>query len=647
MEGELRLATVDDAVQYQLFLLPCEPGDPDQHREVLQQYIERILVQFAPILVSYIWQNQPFNLKYKPIKGDIPAHIGGVTKFGDNIEDEWFIVYLIQQITKKFPELAARVDDNDGEFLLIEAADFLPKWLTPENSVNRVFFHQGELCIIPQPKTPGEEPWLPATSPTILQVLMLLSAHPEDFLATNSIRAAVYKRISGYPEKVQASLHQAHCYLPAGIVVVLKHRPALVAAAVQAFYLRDSIDLQACRPFKTFLPNTRVMTSVTFTKCLYAQLMQQKFVPDRRSGYTLPSPVHHQYKAHELGMKLAHGFEILCSKCNTVSPDSKRQVLNTPFWAGFLNSLKTNNYFKGELEGSAKYLDQLHMAENYFQQSVIKPESSVALSPGEEILTLLQTLSFNLDELEKEAASLPPEDDDGWLEISPDDLDQILSEASGRNESIPPSNEEDQKYDLAEVTESMKAFISKVSTHEGAETPWSPAEDCVTFDVDSFTDALDRILGADSEELDSDDLDEEEQFEFLDSDEDLDSEAHGQEEQALPNKMIGSLRSYMNDMDCELTHTNVGKSFITPRKVARSAKEPLSRDADCALEDDSDAGDTDLTPVDVDLNLVTNLLESYSAQAGLAGPASNILQSMGVHLPENSDHRCINSRAKD
>lgn len=66
-----------------------------------------------------------------------------------------------------------------------------------------------------------------------------------------------------YPEKVQDSLHQAHCYLPAGIVVVLKHRPALVAAAVQAFYLRDPIDLQACCPFKIFLPNKRVMTSVS------------------------------------------------------------------------------------------------------------------------------------------------------------------------------------------------------------------------------------------------------------------------------------------------------------------------------------------------------------------------------------------------
>lgn len=60
--------------------------------------------------------------------------------------------------------------------------------------------------------------------------------------------------------------------------------------------------------------------------------------------------------------------------------------------------------------------------------------------------------------------------DDSWLEITPDDLDQMLKEA--RNDSVPSSNEEEQKYDLEAVAESMKAFVSKVSTHEGAEMPW-------------------------------------------------------------------------------------------------------------------------------------------------------------------------------
>ncbi|NXF79492.1 ECD protein, partial [Sclerurus mexicanus] len=574
-----------------------------------------------------------------PRAGETPAHIGGTTLFGDNVDDEWFIVYLVREITRDFPGLVAKIDDNDGEFLLIEAADFLPKWLNPENSENRVFFYKGELHIIPLLETAEQECDLSAPCPTISEALTLLSTRSEEFLAAEPIRAAINKRIDGYPEKIQASLHRAHCYLPAGIAVVLRQRPSLVAAAVHAFYLRDPADLRACRrPFHTFPAEQRVMTVVTFTRCLYAQLAQQKFVPDRRSGYTLPVPSHPQYKAYELGMKLAHGFEILCSKSSKVSPNSKRNVLSGPLWDRFLRSLKEKDYFKGELEGSAKYSELLHMAEDYFQQSVTTPESSVEVSPGDEILALLQTISIDLKELEREAACLPPEDDDSWLDITPDALDQMLKEA--RNESLPCANKEEQKYDLETVAESMKAFVSKVSTHEGAEMPWSSDESHVTFDVDSFTKALDRILGADSEELDSDDLDEEEEFGFSEEDdEDLDAGNQRQDQKVSPDDLIGSLKSYMNEMDRELAQTNVGKSFTTHKKGASSVKATPSESADSGAED------PELAPVDVDMNLVANLLESYSAQAGLAGPTSNILQSMGVYLPENTDHCGSSSRA--
>uniref|UniRef100_A0A673TF03 Uncharacterized protein n=1 Tax=Suricata suricatta TaxID=37032 RepID=A0A673TF03_SURSU len=68
MEENMKLATVEDTVEYHLFLIPDEPRDPEKHKEVLQNYIERIMTHFAPMLVPYICQNQPFNLKYKPGK---------------------------------------------------------------------------------------------------------------------------------------------------------------------------------------------------------------------------------------------------------------------------------------------------------------------------------------------------------------------------------------------------------------------------------------------------------------------------------------------------------------------------------------------------------------------------------------------------
>ena len=45
----------------------------------------------------------------------------------------------------------------------------------------------------------------------------------------------------------------------------------------------------------------------------------------------------------------------------------------------------------------------------------------------------------------------------------------------------------------------------------------------------------------------------------------------------------------------------------------------------------------DTRPVDLDLNLVKNLLASYSAQQGFSGPVSNLLGSLGLTLPEDAD----------
>lgn len=65
-------------------------------------------------------------------------HLHGITFYGDNIEDEWFVVYLLQQISKNINEIVVKVTDSDGEFLLIEAADYLPSWADPDCCENRV-----------------------------------------------------------------------------------------------------------------------------------------------------------------------------------------------------------------------------------------------------------------------------------------------------------------------------------------------------------------------------------------------------------------------------------------------------------------------------------------------------------------------------
>ncbi len=61
-----------------------------------------------------------------------------------------------------------QVWDNDGEFLLIEAAYALPKWLKPECATNRVWLRGGNLHIVPLPS--AKHPSLPS-SPSVSQAL--------------------------------------------------------------------------------------------------------------------------------------------------------------------------------------------------------------------------------------------------------------------------------------------------------------------------------------------------------------------------------------------------------------------------------------------------------------------------------------------
>ena len=76
-----------------------------------------------------------------------------------------------------------------------------------------------------------------------------------------------------------------------------------------------------------FPPNAMVTAAVTFSRCLYAQLVQQAIqAPDSLTaappqvpafkpplGLPLPPPGDSSRKAAELGMKLTMGMEIMCS----------------------------------------------------------------------------------------------------------------------------------------------------------------------------------------------------------------------------------------------------------------------------------------------------------------------------------------------
>ena len=66
------------------------------------------------------------------------SSLRGRTNYGDSVQDEWLIVYILRELSKQFQDVWVKVVDTDGEFLLIEAANSIPRWLNPEIADNRV-----------------------------------------------------------------------------------------------------------------------------------------------------------------------------------------------------------------------------------------------------------------------------------------------------------------------------------------------------------------------------------------------------------------------------------------------------------------------------------------------------------------------------
>jgi len=92
-------------------------------------------------------------------------------------------------------------------------------------------------------------------------------------------------------------------------------------------------------------------------------------------------------------------------------------------------------------------------------------------------------------------------------------------------------------------------------------------------------------------------------------------------------------------MDHELYKTKLSKDFMR-EEIDESKKQDTSEVAN--NKEDSDDENIDYKPVQLDLNLVQNLLDSFEAQEGNIGPTTSILKTLGQRLPKrNKDHEII------
>jgi hypothetical protein len=586
----------ENCVEYYLFILDGQL----EARKLLSalENVRKAATQLcARLTKDYVWQRDGLQLEVKNENGLV--YLRGTSCYGDAVEDEWLIVYLLRELTKSFENLWVRVFDSDGEFLLVEAANVLPSWLSPEIDSNRVWIHQGKLFIIPLEKGLHDKRPL-----TLGDASAYLRTKPTSLVHSTFIEAEAFYRLEKYPGQIEDSLHHSLITIPRKLAYILHEKPAAIAPAVEAFYLRDPVSMKSLLSTSgtlNFPPQDLVTVSTKFSKVLFAQLKSQRFTEPpvwipvvnaaEKSGTGAESSQKQLDRLH-MGMKVTSGFEMLATNADTNDNRIAREI------GILLDDLKEDG-------------DQ-----------VLPDDAAIRSWEGS-----------------------TREDPEHWMDINYEDFERELdgkagSKGTGRGGGFGDSAAQ---ADLQKIVSRFESFLNDESAgFEGAEL------NDMDFDDDDLSD--------DYEEEDSEDEDKEVSF-----DEDQFSkmmrEMMGMPSQETPRaKSSGiikasskgpatgeqsdddeheAIRQLAAQMESELNDHGALQLDPTPRKLKapRQKGEEQSKDKGNDV-DDEESGDEE---VDIDYNLAKNLLESFKSQAGMAGPAGNLLGMMGMQLPRDED----------
>ncbi|KAG7120696.1 Protein ecdysoneless like protein [Verticillium longisporum] len=584
----------ENCVEYLLFLVDQNSTDRRKELSKLEDLRKNALASAKDVASGYIWQRGEFSLEVKSDQG--LAYVHGITDYGDSVEDEWLIVFLLRKLSLVNPNLWIRIFDSDGEFLLIEAANVLPAWLNPEMDRNRAWLHQGKLHIIPlNDKRSNKILSLP-------DALAFIRSSPKSLVQSDLIDAEAFYRLEKYPEHMATSLHRSLVTIPRKLALALHEVPKAMAPAVEAFYLRDPIALQ---PFLSssadlhFPPRDLVTVSATFTRVLFAQLRSQRFdLPQPWADLVQRAPDDQARRRLDTGAKLACGFDMMVKRLERTDLRAAREV-------GLL-------------------LDDL------------REDGDAALPTDDEISAWTDA---------------GRDDDDAWLDINYEDFERELDGKSGsgrKQDGAAKSGFGDAtaQADLRKLVSRFESFLNDDAAGvDGA----GDDDDDDEMDRDNDTDSLGSWDDDSEDEDKAVSFDEEAFARMMREMMGLPSttEAEGppagapsrsttSREKATIDQDDQGIRDLAAHFEAELNEHGALKLDPTPdtKLAALKGKGKKEAEAEAPGSDEDESTDGEM---DIDYNLAKNLLESFKGQAGMAGPAGNMLAMMGMQLPRDED----------
>ncbi|CAK9779392.1 hypothetical protein CC85DRAFT_288640 [Cutaneotrichosporon oleaginosum] len=448
----------------------------------------------------WLWNKDAWELKAAAREG-LPR-LEGRMRVGDAVDDEWLVVWLLREVSRKWPDLVTSIRDSDGEFLLIEAAHALPAWVTPENAENRLWLHDGHLHLLPlnvasssRPRQIADDEYDDSgravdAGAWVSEADAVAAVRSGKYRAPE-VEAAVWERIACYPDALKTHQHRAKAYLPLPVARALHSNPELIQRAVEGFYVRDPAQLRAASRMTHFPPAPAVLSSVLMTRAAYAQLQGQVFHPPRVFGpewHVREEQGADERRWRDLGVKIATGFEIMYREGGrkgrvadaAASPD---ELKDQPGYARYIDDLQHAGYFGDEVRGSARWKTREAEAAKGWVEA--RSEDTTQQRPSFAYLVDKAVEATKVEDL-------PPageEDSEAWLEVDPAELDAMLNRTAGaRGANGEMEIGEEHGRALKNLAGQLEAFVGGQGDLEGAR----------------FADELsDEDMGTDSEEEES------------------------------------------------------------------------------------------------------------------------------------------------
>jgi SGT1 protein len=742
----------DSVVEYSIY------ADSIADIAALESLRERLLAMACELVADHIWHRSGFNLSVRqPATGE--PHLYGRTDYGDHVDDEWLIVYLLMQATSTFAaeSLSICVTDGDGEFMLIEAALVIPPSLSPANSQHRVWLRGGKIHLVLPGHTAAQQQLGKGSTVgrlTVAEGLAALRQAAGSTVASAEVQQAINQKLAEYPAKLQTDRHYARCYLPRAAALVLRRLPSYIAPAVLAYCSREPNEVAVAGAMQRLGGGGCVEDRVRFTRHLYAQLLTAAPVASAKAfpaHWCAADGAPHltttaRLKAAELGQKVAMGLEILYwrsaalnSSSSSSSTSSSRDTTDAAdsayssaaaVPASFVHSLEERGYFEGELQGSKRYKEKLALAAQFLQQrdsssgDDFSDDDQLLLGLAAHMDTATAAATTAGDAAELFARVTEPDDSESWMEVLPSELEQLLMQHNqeplwssaaaavelaageeahtvnataaannGGRDTTAAAAAAAASEQLNDMVQGMHAFMEDSQTGlEGAEVP--AVGSSISFDVEKFMRLLDGIDddvaeddassddGANSDTADtitaaSGSVSQRKGnvrvghvqggravHEMLDDDSDDElspqqqqvSDAPPEPAQTDPADDMAFMQQYVAALEEQLDESSMGESFRQER--FKRAAETLARakvtgpmplppggfDSDDDVDestaaaaaeywnDSSSSSTAAAAPVNVDVNMVQQLLESFAAQQGQPGPMSSLLREMGINI---------------